>query len=532
MPDPPGDEALVSGKADREREPRSLRARTVGSALWLFTGAGAQGLLRLAVLTVLARLLGPEHFGLAAAALVVSTFFRNFLQTSVRPALIQRSTIETRHVETGFALALAMGAAGFAVIFAGADWIARVVFPMPDLAPVLKAIALMLPLQALGIVSHALLERDLRFDAVVRIEILGYLIGYGVVGIALAVAGYGVWALVWAYVVNEAICAVAAQIARPHSRMPRVDRVSLREIGYFAWGFLTGAVFNFFALQGDKWVAGRFLGEAALGLYKYAYELTTTIANVFAKVTDQALFPAMARVQDQPEPLGTAYRGAVAVVAAVALPVSAGLWVLAPEIVALVLGPGWEGAIAPFGVLSLVVLFRATYKVSDSLARATGAVYRRAWRQAVYAAAVLGFAMLGQRHGLAGLATGVAVGITLNFLLMADLSTRLAALSWRDIAAAHLGALPCFVVTWGVAAACADLARALGWPVPAVIATCLLATGIALPGLVLAAPRWMLGREGAIALATLTRLGLDRFPRADRIAVLRHLRDAGGSAGR
>ena len=197
---------------------------------------------------------------------------------------------------------------------------------------------------------------------------------------------------------------------------------------------------------------------------------------------DQALFPAMAKVQEHREPLASAYRGAAAVVACVVLPISAGLWVLAPEIVAVILGPGWEGAIAPFGVLSLVVLFRATYKISDSLARATGAVYRRAWRQAVYAVAVVVFGALGQRYGLAGLATRVAVAITLNFLLMAYLSTRLAALSWRDIASAHLGALPAFLVTWGAAALCADLTRALGWPALAVIATCMLATGLGAGG--------------------------------------------------
>ena len=247
---------------------------------------------------------------------------------------------------------------------------------------------------------------------------------------------------------------------------------------------------------------------------------------------DQALFPAMAKVQEHREPLASAYRGAAAVVACVVLPISAGLWVLAPEIVAVILGPGWEGAIAPFGVLSLVVLFRATYKISDSLARATGAVYRRAWRQAVYAVAVVVFGALGQRYGLAGLATGVAVAITLNFLLMADLSTRLAALSWRDIASAHLGALPAFLVTWGAAALCADLTRALGWPALAVIATCMLATGLVLAALVVAAPRWLLGAEGAAALATLCRLGLDRFPKAQRIALLRNLRDAGSRSGR
>ena len=221
-------------------------------------------MLRLAVFTVLARLLGPEQFGVAAAALVVTTFFGNLLQTSVRPALIQRSSVEPRHVETSFTLALGIGVVGFAAILAGSEWIARVVFPMPELGPVLKAIAVMLPLQALGIVAQALLERDLRFDVVVRIETLSYLLGYGVVGIALALYGYGIWALVSAYVVNEAATTAAALLARPHPRRLRVDRRSLREIGYFAWGFLTGSTLNFIALQGDKWVAGRFLGEAAL----------------------------------------------------------------------------------------------------------------------------------------------------------------------------------------------------------------------------------------------------------------------------
>ena len=144
----------------RAGRPASLRARTVVAALWLFSGAGAQGLLRLGVLTLLARLLGPEQFGLAAAALVVITFFRNFLQTSIRPALIQRDRIENRHIETGFVLALGMGLFGCALVFASSEWIARVVFPMPELAPLLRAIAFLLPLQGLGIDGDGQAERE------------------------------------------------------------------------------------------------------------------------------------------------------------------------------------------------------------------------------------------------------------------------------------------------------------------------------------------------------------------------------------
>ena len=59
---------------------------------------------------------------------------------------------------------------------------------------------------------------------------------------------------------------------------------------------------------------------------------------------------------------------------------------------------------------SLALLVRTTYRVSDALARATGAVYRRAWRHWVHAAAIMGFAWVGQHWGLAALSVGVAVG--------------------------------------------------------------------------------------------------------------------------
>ena len=89
----------------------------------------------------------------------------------------------------------------------------------------------------------------------------------------------------------------------------------------------------------------------------------------------------------------------------------------------------------------ITLLLRTSYKLSDSISRATGAVYRRAWRQAVYAGLVLSGAWTGQHWGVIGVAVGVFAALAVNFILMAELSLRIARLSWREFWRAHVPAL-------------------------------------------------------------------------------------------
>lgn len=501
-----------------------MTSRTIGSAIWAFSGSWVQAFLRLAVVTVLARLLGPEDFGLAAAALIVIGFFRVFLRTGVRPALIQRAELEDRHVRTGFTVSLLIGVVFGALIVALAGSIAEYGFRMEGLAPVLQVVVLILPLQSLGIVASALLERDLRFRVFIRIEVVSYLLGYALLGPALALAGFGVWALVAAYVGQELLRTLMSLVARPHPMRVQLERRALRELFYFGGGFALARFGNFGALNGDKWVAGRWLGQEFLGLYKYAVELTDMIANLFGTVLDKVLFPAMARIQGDRVRLGQAYRTGVGMVAALVLPTSAAISVVAPELIHLVLGAEWEPVVAPFRVLAGALLIRAAYTMSDSLARATGAVYRRAWRQAVYAAAVIGFAWIGQHWGLVGMSLGVVLATTINLLLMADLSMRLAALTWRDVVASHFGALPLFGISLGTMAAVARVCRSAELPDFVVVLAASSATGaMLLLGLVVA-PRLVLGPDAANAIRALISFGDARFAWIDRVPGMRSVR--------
>jgi len=344
-------------------------------------------------------------------------------------------------VRTAFTVAVILSLSLGVLTALGAPLIADF-FRMPELTSVLRVIAPIFPLQGVSAVADALMRRDLRFRTLAIIETFSFGIGYVAVNIVLAWLGLGVWSLVLAHLVQGSIMTIARLVLQPHPKRPAIDRRALKDLMAYGGGFSIARFFNFIALRGDYIVAGRWLGAASLGLYTRAYQLLVFPVNLFASALDRVLFPFMAVIQGEPDRLRSAYHRGNAAVALVFLPLSAFAVVLAPEIVRVALGSQWLDVIQPFQILAAGMMFRAGYKVSDSLARATGAVYRRAWRQAIYAAAVVGGALLGQYYwGLNGLATGVLVAILVNYLLMNQLSLALTSSSWASFFASHVAAL-------------------------------------------------------------------------------------------
>jgi PST family polysaccharide transporter len=141
----------------------------------------------------------------------------------------------------------------------------------------------------------------------------------------------------------------------------------------------------------------------------------------------------MSSIQDDKSKLVSAYIRSVAVIFMLMLPISGVLVILAPECVLILLGNKWLAVVTPVQILFVVLVFRTAYKISDTLARATGAVYRRAWRQWVFAISVFTGAGIGQMWGLSSVAVGVDLAIVLNFLLMFQLCSNLIRVTWYDL---------------------------------------------------------------------------------------------------
>ena len=441
------------------RTPRGLTNRAIGGMFWTFSGTGVQVVVQLLAIMALGRLLTPAEFGLMGAATVVIACSQIVSQVGVGPAIIQRRELDEIHVRVAVTLSAILGLLLGALVWFGAAEIAAF-YRMPELEPVLRAVAFLFPLDGLNTVAKSVLTRQLRFRLYIALDVAAYVLGYALVGVALAWLGYGVWALVAANLAQVGVRTVLMYGASRHSLRPSLDRRATRDLLGFGFGHSMAQIGTLLSQQGDNLVVGRWLGPAALGLYGRAYNLMVMPASAFGRIVNRVLFPVMSQVQDERDRLANAYERALAIVAFVALPLSTFLWVVTPEFIALVLGPRWGGVVLPFRLFSISLLFRMSSKISDACTKAAGEVYIRALLQHAYAAMVVVGAIIGQHWGVGGVAVAVSVAMGLNWLSMAWLSRSVTGLSWLRFARAQGPAALVAIVVAGAAAVVAHWARA------------------------------------------------------------------------
>lgn len=482
---------------------RKLTETTIAGLGWTSLATGAQAILQMAALVLLARLLSPQEFGLFAAALVIGGFCGIFSDLGVGPAIVQRPTLEPRHIRTGFTLSVGTSILVGVLVYQSAEAIAEF-FRMPALADVVRVMSFGFPLQGISAVAQSLVLRNFRFRWLALVDAAAFAVGFVVVAPVLTVFDFGVFALAGAYLTQQGLRTTALLFGQPHAKMPMFNLRAMGELFYFGAGFSIAKIFNYLATQTDNLVVGRWLGPVALGLYGHAYQLMASPATLVGTLFDRVLFPTMASVQKEPERLVRAYRSGVFACATVMLPASVVIAILAPEIVLILLGPVWADVAGPLRILALGMLFRTSYKISDTVVRATGAVYARAWRQAIFAVAVFVGAAVGQNWGLNGVAIGVVLALALVFGMMAQLSLRLTGMNWSDFAQAHVPGLALAGVTGAGSLIVATMLRQALLGPAMIVAGTMLAGALILPALVWMRPKLFLGPDRVRLLSALS----------------------------
>ena len=495
-----------------ERPSKQMTRRTLDAMAWSSAGAVAQTVMQLAVLLILARLLTPSDFGVVGAATLVLGFTQIFWQLGVGPAIIQRPELTRAHLETAFTTSIILGLVFGAAIYLVAPSLAAF-FDIGRLTDVLRVTTIVYLLGGLILVAQSLLRRELRFRQIAVIQLSAYA-AYAVVAITAAILDAGVWSLVaglLAQAVTEAAMVLAMQ---PHSKRLGLHRSVLRELLSFGSGVTMAQISNYIALQGDNFVTARVLGAGPLGLYGRAYGLMTMPANLFSSAVDTVMLPAMSKVQAEPQRLASAFKRSLAVTAVIGMPLGSLTFVLAPEIVTIALGDQWSGAVPALRILGLGMFFRIAYKLGASVARAKGRVHRIAWRQTVYAVAVVGGSWVGaETLGLEGVAIAVLGALALIFVLLTQLGMWVTGVTLREMIAVHLPGLALAVVTFAGAASSAALLREAGAPALVTAAGTTLVTF----GVIVVLSRWkpgvFLGEDGGWGIKTLGGYVRGRLPK-------------------
>ncbi len=413
--------------------------------LWTFGGTGIQVILQFLVFVILSRLLEPESFGVMSTALALITVLSIFSKLGIGPSIVQKEIIRNEHIQTGYTISLI-----FSLLLTITVWViapsVSLFFKMNELQYVLQALAVVHLLQGFSIVSESLLQRRLQFKKLSIVQISSYLV-YGVVGILLSVLGLGVWALVWAYITNVAIKTLMYLKLQSHSKRININFAVAKELLVFGSGYSIGTIYNQMALKGDTFTIGKFLGASELGIYSRAYQLFAIPVNLVGTVIEKVLFPSFSRIKSNVNELQQIYKSSMTLVAVICIPISMFLMIVGKEIISFLFGSKWFPAVLPFKILIIALLPRVSYKISDSVTKSQGKVYKSANRQFVYGLCVVIGVLIGQIYGLAGASIGVLFAIVINYIYMAQIALSLSGLKWKDFLKTHIPALNLSIVS-------------------------------------------------------------------------------------
>jgi O-antigen/teichoic acid export membrane protein len=338
----------------------SLAAKTGGAFLWRSAGLGAEKLIFLIRLFVVASIVAPEAFGLVAIGMTAKAIMSRLTDFGLVAALIHRPSSDKAHLDTAWTISMIRGFGITAILFVAAPYIAAA-FGEADATNIIRALAVATLIESAASMQIARITRELQFRRIALVRLSGA-IANAVVSIWYAEI-LGAWALVWGSIAGAGIYTLGTYIAAPY-RPAFKWAVSARDrvLEFGRWIFAIG-VLGVLAEGLLRWIVTTKLGLAELGLYFLAARLAYLPAQLTTDIFDQIAFPVYARLQDDSAKLTRVFRSMVTSLAAVLLPAGLVFFVMVPWIVEHLLGSRWDGSTA---VMQAIVLATVIGIISDA----------------------------------------------------------------------------------------------------------------------------------------------------------------------
>jgi PST family polysaccharide transporter len=422
---------------------KSIGTRAAHALVWTYGSTIGGRLLSLVAVAILARILDPRDFGLVALALIFTGLLDIVRDFGLSQALVVTHEEINAAANTVFRWGVLIGLCGWGVAILLAPLAARF-FDEPEVTPLLTVLGASFFLKSLGLTHYALAQRALNFRARTISE-LSNTAGRGLAGIALAVAGFGAWSLVLAYLLGLVCFAVVLWWQVPWRPSLRGATVPVR--GMFAFGGILTLVDILAAViySTDGVVIGKMIGADELGLYSLGLRLPELIILNLSISLSVVLFPAFAGVAR--ERLGYAFLQAFRFSLMLSLPLAVGLIVLADPVVMALFGPKWEGSVGPMQVLVLYALFYALGIPAGTVYKALGNAMLLLKLAVPQVALIVVSAVYAAQYGIVAVAACTA-GVTILFFLIGLLIVpHMIPVSYRELARVSRAPLAASAIT-------------------------------------------------------------------------------------
>lgn len=337
---------------------------------WSYVMDGGRQVSTTAVTFLLARLLGPEVLGVAAMALGFVMIVQMLQTQGMAAALIQRKELSGSHLSSAFWAILGVSVALSLLSIGLAGWWADL-NDEPQLRPIIWALSVIVPIQALSVVQEALFRRKMDFRTL-ALRTNSAVIGAGGLAVVLALLGAGVWALVAQQIASATIGLVLLWIRSDWKPTRSFSAASFKDLLAFSGLSFVATLAVFLGTRSDALIIGLLFGPTATGLFFFANRIIQMVTDFASSAIQGASLPALSRSQDNPDQLSSRLQTMLSTSAAIAFPLLAIVAGASTEIVDLLGRDDWAPAAGVVRLLSLAGAVKAITLFTGPFLQSTG----------------------------------------------------------------------------------------------------------------------------------------------------------------
>lgn len=324
---------------------KSLTDKSLSGITWVVTEKFGSTAINFLVNIVLARILSEEDFGILAMVFVFFEISTTLVYSGLPTALIREKEVSEADKSTTFFFNFGAALIMYSILYVSAPAIASF-FNKDQLQPIVRVMSLNLIIVSFSIIQRTLLDRDLHFKTQTKTRLAGILIS-GIVAVAMAFAGFGVWSLVAKFVLLSLIDTVLLWIYSGWRPRWIFSVSSFKRLFGFGSKILATSFLDHSFTHIFKLVIGKFFSMGVLGYYHWANSFRNLVITSLFQTIQRVSYPLLSKFNGDMIGLKNGYRKVVQISSFVIIPSMVWLAALAEPIIVATIGDKWLPAV-PF----------------------------------------------------------------------------------------------------------------------------------------------------------------------------------------
>lgn len=345
-------------------------SKVLTNFIWRFAERSGAQLVTFIVSIVLARLLMPEDYGTVALVTVFTTILQVFVDSGLGTALIQKKDADDLDFSSVFYFNFAVCIILYMIMFFSAPLIASF-YNMPELTPVVRVISLTIVISGVKGVQQSYVSRNMLFKRFFYAT-LGGTIFSAFLGIGMAYAGFGVWAIVAQQLSNTTIDTLILWITVKWRPKLMFSLTRLKGLLGFGWKMLCSSLLDKVYNNLRSLLIGKIYSSTDLAYYNEGNKFPNLIvANINTSI-DSVLLPAMSKEQDDKNRVKNMTRRSIMVSCYIMAPLMVGLACCATNVVGLILTEKWLPCVFFLQIFCITYMFYPIHTANLNAIKAMG----------------------------------------------------------------------------------------------------------------------------------------------------------------